>query len=108
MKNSGELSIGDIKRKLAPFFSKHNILKAIVFGSFARNTENRKSDLDLILVVDTAKRFFDRYDDIPDISDYIPGMQADVLIYTPEELENISSRPFIRDALSEGVIIYGN
>lgn len=60
MKKFEGLSIEDIKRKLTPFFTKHNILKAIVFGSFARNTENRKSDLDLILVVETGKRFFDR------------------------------------------------
>lgn len=107
MKSFNRYSLQNVKQRLKPFFSKHNIIKAVVFGSYARNTENRKSDLDLLLVMDTKKRFFDRYDDIPDISDYIPGMQADILIYTQEELEAISSRPFIRNALSEGVMIYG-
>jgi len=101
-------AIEDFKKNLSPFFRKHNIIKAVVFGSYARNTENRKSDLDLILVQRTEKRFFDRYNDILDIYEYLRGVQTDILIYTPEELERISSRPFIRNALEEGVTIYGD
>lgn len=99
-------SVEDIGRILRPFFSKHNIIKAVVFGSYARSTENRKSDLDLILVQRTEKRFLDRYDDLVDIHEYLGAFQADILIYTPEELERISSRPFIRSALEEGITIF--
>ena len=101
-------AIEDFKKNLRPFFKKHNIIKAVVFGSYARHTENRKSDLDLILVQRTEKRFFDRYNDILDIYEYLRGVQTDILIYTPEELERMSSRPFIRNALEEGVTIYGD
>jgi predicted nucleotidyltransferase len=100
--------VEEIGRRLSPFFEKHNIIRAVVFGSYARHTENRKSDLDLILVQRTQKRFLDRYDDIVDIHDYLGGVQTDILIYTPEELERMSSRPFIRKALEEGVTIYGH
>jgi len=108
MGNNNSFSIEDLKKILNPFFKKHNIIKAVVFGSYARNTENRKSDLDLILVQRTGKRFFDRYNDIIDIYEYLRGVQTDILIYTPEELERISSRPFIRNAFDEGVTIYGD
>ena len=101
-------SVEEIGRRLGPFFEKHNIIRAVVFGSYARSTEDRKSDLDLILVQRTDKRFLDRYDDLVDIHDYLGGVQADLLIYTPEELERMSSRPFIRSALEEGITIYGH
>ncbi len=106
MRDSGRYSLENIKDTLRPFFSKHNIEKAVVFGSYARNTQNRKSDLDLLLVVDTDKRFFDRYDDIEDICEYLPGVETDILIYTPGELERNRTRPFIRSVLSEGITIY--
>jgi len=98
----------ELEKKLNPFFKKHDIIKAIVFGSYARRTETRKSDLDLILVQKTGKRFFERYDDIIDIYDYLEGVPTDILIYTPEELSRMSARPFIRNALEEGVTIYGD
>lgn len=98
----------ELEKKLNPFFKKHNIIKAIVFGSYARKAENRKSDLDLILVQKTEKRFFERYDDIIDIYGYLKGIPTDILIYTPEELSRMSARPFIRNALEEGVTIYGD
>ena len=105
MGNDNLFYLEKLKKNLNPFFKKHNIIKAIVFGSYARKTENRKSDLDLILVQRTEKRFLDRYDDI---YDYIKRVSADILIYTPEELSRISARPFIRSALEEGVTIYGD
>ena len=108
MANEMVFTLEKLKKNLNPFFRKHNIIKAIVFGSYARNTENRKSDLDLILVKNTEERFFDRYDDIEDIYDYTRGVSTDILIYTPEELSRISTRPFIRRALEEGVTIYGD
>ena len=97
-----------MKKRLRPSFQKHGVIKAVVFGSYARNAENRKSDLDLILVQRTDKRFFDRYDDIAENYENLRGVHTDILIYTPEELKRISSRPFIRKALKEGITIYGS
>jgi len=56
-----QTTLKNIETLLLPFFESHNVLKAIVFGSYAGKTNTRKSDLDLILVMDTEKRFFDRY-----------------------------------------------
>jgi predicted nucleotidyltransferase len=107
MGSDNSFSIQDLRERLRPVFRRNNIIKAVVFGSFARNTANRKSDLDLMLIQETQKRFFDRYEDIAEVYDCLGGVQVDILIYTPEELRRMSSRPFIRKALEEGVTIYG-
>jgi len=92
---------------LPPILERHGVLRAVVFGSLARNEGTRRSDLDLIIVLRTGKRFLDRYDDLlPEMTRAAPGLDVDLLIYTPEELDQMSERPFIRQALQQGVTIY--
>jgi predicted nucleotidyltransferase len=82
-------------------------MRAIVFGSLARGEPSRRSDLDLIVIQKTAKRFLDRYDRLlPEIVQAVPGRDVDLLIYTPEELASLADRPFVATALREGVLIY--
>ena len=100
------VSLEEIQSMLTPFFQLHRITKAIVFGSFATGLNSRKSDLDMILVMDTEEHFFKRYDTISDIYDYLKGVSADILIYTPKELKRFSHRPFVKQALEEGRVIY--
>lgn len=100
------MDVEEIGRRLKPLFKKNNVEKAIVFGSRARGTRTRKSDLDLLIVLATEKRFFDRYGDFEEIPNLIKGTSVDMLIYSPEELENISHRKFIKTILAEGKIIY--
>ena len=102
------LSVDEIKKKLRPYFDERGVEKAIVFGSFARGTATRRSDIDLIIVMDTDRRFFERYDELSDIGNCIEGLHMDILIYTPAEIESISDRHFIRSALREGIVIFGN
>ena len=81
-------------------------MRAIVFGSYARGTQTRKSDLDLVIVMDTQKRFLDRYDDVKDIHDLVPDVHIEMLIYTEDELRAIAHRPFMRQILREGVVVH--
>ena len=100
-------TLRDIQKSLIPTFRRHNIKKAIVFGSLARGDDSSKSDLDLILVQNTEKRFLDRYDGIlHELSCAVNGRDVEVLIYTPQELTAINQRSFIKTALQEGVVIY--
>ena len=59
------------------------------------------SDIDLI-VVKTDKKFLDRLDEIYKDAD----VAMDVLVYTPEEFENMKNRSFIRKAIEEGKVLY--
>ena len=101
------MEIDLLKKKLYPLFKKHKIEKAILFGSLARNEASRHSDIDLILIQNTNLRFLDRYDGLlASFSQALPEWDVDILIYTPKELAEISERFFIKQALSEGKILY--
>lgn len=63
-----------IANQLIPLFIKNRVEKAILFGSAARGKTTRKSDLDLMIVMKTDERFFNRYeqfDEIYEIIDFI-------------------------------------
>jgi predicted nucleotidyltransferase len=57
--------LGDLASRLHPVFEKHRGLHAIVFGSLARREASRQSDLDLIPIWDTDKRFLSRSQEVP-------------------------------------------
>ena len=101
------MSIDELRKRLRPIFEQQGVLRAIVFGSLARGDDSRHSDLDLIVVQDTERHFLDRYDGLlAPIARAVPGRDVDLLIYTPEELARLASRPLIAQALREGVTIY--
>jgi uncharacterized protein len=101
------MEIDVLKTKLQPLFKKHKIEKAILFGSLARGDMSRRSDVDLILIQETQKRFWDRYDDLLlAFGQAVEHRAVEILIYTPQELEQIKDRPFIRQALKEGITLY--
>jgi predicted nucleotidyltransferase len=101
-----KISITKIKELLAPIFQRSKVKKAFLFGSYASGKETRKSDLDLMIIMETSKRFFERYDQFDEIYDTFKGCAVELLIYTPEELDKISHRHFIHDILHKGKIIY--
>jgi len=82
------------------------VQRAIVFGSWARGTQDSRSDIDIIVVEETDRRFFERYRDLGGLYDALHENAIDLLVYTPGEFESIADRPFIRKALSEGVVVY--
>jgi len=100
-------TIDDIIEGTRSVFRRYGIRKAILFGSFARGRQTRKSDIDLILIQETDKRYFDRFDGIlADLNQNLRGRDIEVFIYTPKEFEGISERRFIRRAVAEGRVIY--
>lgn len=80
--------------------------KGILFGSSARGDADHWSDIDLIVIKRTDKRFLDRLADV--IEAIHPDFALDVLVYTPEEFERMreEENPFIERALEDGVVIY--
>ena len=98
--------IDKIKTQLTPTLERLGVDKAIIFGSLSRGAGSRKSDVDLILVVETEERFFKRYERFEEIYTKLKGRSVDMLIYTPAELDHIAHRPFISKILAEGQTIY--
>jgi len=87
------------------FRGKRGVLKVILFGSFAEGTNTRRSDVDVAVIMDTRKRFLERYDDFSDLYATL-RMPVDLIIWTPQEVERIKHRPFVQDVLAKGKVIY--
>ena len=77
--------------------------KILLFGSQARGEADEYSDLDLIVVKKTGKRFVERLLEVP-----LLPVHADVFVYTPGELEQMreNENPFILSALESAKVLY--
>jgi len=84
-------------------FSPHKI---ILFGSLAEGKPRLWSDIDLVVVMDTEKRFLDRSKDI--LLAFHPHVGVDVLVYTPQEFERLCrERPFFKEEIvGKGEVLY--
>jgi len=79
--------------------------KIILFGSVARGNISFDSDIDLIIIKETDKRFLKR---LEEVYAYIkPRAAMDILVYTPREFECLlEESDFIKDAVEKGTVIY--
>ena len=96
-----KVSLDEIVRILVDQYGP--IEKIILFGSYARGDTDEYSDLDLILIKRTSKRFVERLVEVP-----LLPVHADVFVYTPEEFEEMreNENPFILSALESAKVIY--
>jgi len=101
------LTVDEIARRMRGVFARYAIERAILFGSFARGRQSRRSDVDLILIQRTKKPYFERFEGIlRDLNEAVAGRDVEVFIYTPDELEQMKGRKFIEKALREGKVLY--
>ena len=81
--------------------------KVILFGSHAFGKQDRDSDLDLFVIMDSDLRRDRR---TVKISKLFPHRRfpLDVIVYTPEEVKNslTHGNPFIKDVLEKGRVLY--
>jgi predicted nucleotidyltransferase len=96
--------LAELRRRLTPHLTRAR--KAILFGSVARGEADAWSDLDLIIVADTARPFFERFKDFAGLYDVWP--RVELLIYTPDEFARMvaEERPLIMRALEQGVVLH--
>lgn len=91
--------------RMVGLFPRLGVKKAILFGSLARGEVTEASDIDLILIKDTSKRFTDRLEEALLALD--PHVGLDVLVYTPDEFaELLETRAFVETAVREGRVLY--
>lgn len=77
-----------------------------LFGSMAAGAIGEWSDLDLVIIKHTEKRFLDRTREVIEL--LRPQVGVDILVYTPEEFSHLSQeRAFVRDEIiGKGKLIY--
>lgn len=92
-------------RRILDILKTLDIEKVILFGSLASNDIASTSDIDIVIIKKTKKRFLDRLEDI-----YVaikPRVAVDILVYTPEEFEKLQEESsFVRQILREGKVLY--
>jgi predicted nucleotidyltransferase len=99
-----------LERELARYVdilaSQENLEKVIVFGSVAAGEIHEWSDIDLVIIQQTASPFFARLREIRQLLQ--PTVGTDVLVYTPGEFEQMCrERDFMREEiLGKGRTIY--
>ena len=77
--------------------------RALVFGSVAGGEADEWSDLDLVVIADTDRTFFERFRDFDGLYEVWPRL--DLLVYTSAEFERMvdEENPFLLRVLEEGV-----
>ena len=94
-----------LKEKIITTFKKFDPDKIILFGSRARGDHDGLSDVDLILVYSTEKRFLDRLEELYLAWD--TPLALDLLAYTPEEFSRLlDENPFVQEAVKQGEVLY--
>lgn len=98
-------NLEDELQRMVSEIIKLDVEKIILFGSLVTGDVHSTSDIDLIIIKKTSKRFMDRLDEFYNC--IIPDVSTDILVYTPEEFEEMKlNSQFIRTALKNSKVIY--
>ena len=94
-------------KRVVECLKRYNPERIIIFGSYARGEADEQSDVDVVVIKQTDKRFLERLIEVARCLDNDLG-KVDVFVYTREEFEEMQrgENPFIAKVLSEGRVIY--
>ena len=106
MKRRTEEMVAEELRKIVEALKPCRPKKVLLFGSFARGDHHGLSDIDLIVIRETDKKFVDRIAEILEFCDV--NIPVEPLVYTPAEIEQLltEGNSFIRQALAEAKVLY--
>ena len=95
----------DFKHHIISDLAEFNPEKIILFGSYARGNWDEESDIDIIVVYQTEKKFMDRLEEL--YMKWNLPKAVDILAYTPDEFTDMmKDNYFLKQAVKEGIIIY--
>ena len=106
---SSEFDYSKVDVAVKHIVENHHPTKIILFGSASRHEAHTGSDIDLLVVMDTAKRIKEQeaeiYLSMPSI-----GVPVDILVITPEELDRQCRNPYssIHSIVMVGKTVYSS
>jgi predicted nucleotidyltransferase len=96
----------ELERILDILIKKYQPKKVILFGSLASGQIKETSDLDIFIIKDTPKRYWERIDEVLHLTH--PQEATDLFVFTPEEIENNLNQGnlYLKEIFREGKILY--
>jgi len=97
----------ELQRLLIQIVAGYDPERVILFGSLAEGDVNESSDIDLVIIKETKKRYWERQRELSRIVK--ARLACDIFIYTPEEWERAirEGRSFaVKEIQGKGKIIY--
>lgn len=96
----------EIKKITQQIIKKYKPEKIILFGSFACGKPKENSDVDLLVIKKTKKRFGSRLFEVAKIIK--SKMGTDILVYTPKEWEKglKENYYFFKEIVNKGKLVY--
>jgi len=96
----------ELARILPLLVNDYGAEKVILFGSLATGEVGEWSDLDLVVIKNTDRRFFDRIDDVTRLTR--PRIATDIFVYPPATFKALCAerRFFKEEVLAKGRVIY--
>jgi len=92
-------------KRILPLIIEKGVEKVILIGSLATGKTHSLSDIDIIIIKKTKKRFIDRLDEF--YKAIMPKVSLDILVYDPSEFKKMSKNNlFIQYAIEKGQILY--
>jgi uncharacterized protein len=92
-------------KRILPLIIGEGVEKVILIGSLVTGQTHSLSDIDLIIIKKTNKRFLERLDEFYTI--LMPKVAIDILVYSPAEFKKMSKNNlFIQYAIEKGLILY--
>lgn len=97
----------ELNKIVAQIKAKYRPEKIILYGSVAQGKATAQSDIDLLIIKKTKRRFIDRIGDVLLSCEY--DVPLEPLVYTPEEIARCVKLGdfFIKDILRNGKVLYG-
>jgi len=85
---------------------KYHPQKIILFGSFVQGKIRRWSDVDMVIIKKTNKRFLDRIKEVLQLLK--PKVGVDILVYTPDEFAKLCETKlfFKEEIMHRGRVLY--
>ena len=94
----------DLKSVVEQLSAIPTVQRVILFGSYAAGRRDLFTDLDILVVMDSPLSYVPRNADLA--GRVRAGVALDLLAYTPQEMEQMRDRPFMRHALETGKVLY--
>lgn len=114
MKNSKTAISDTIKHKLTQALKPYNPQKIYIYGSYARGEAKKNSDLDVLIIKNTRKKFRDRRMEAmhfiypqENLGKRMFGIPIEPIVYTKKELDDrLEWDPFTKSIYSDSFLIY--